>query len=140
MDEKRLQPLLQLAEQRVDVAVRQLQYCRQDSDAQQARLDELQRYLQEYESRAAQAAHWQMANNSAFLTRLRQAVAQQQEAVHKATRSLEDAVQSWSQQRRDQQRFEHLGSRARQRRQNQEDRIEQRELDEFASQRIGLSL
>ena len=140
MDEKRLQPLLQLAEQKVDVAVRQLQYYRQDSEAQQARLDELQRYLQEYESRGASAAHWQMANHSAFLSRLRLAVAQQQEAVNKATHSLDDAIQRWSQQRQDLQRFEHLGARARQRRQSQNDRVEQRELDEYASRRVGLSL
>lgn len=136
MDDKRLQPLLDLAGRRVDDAVAGLRRQRQDSAAQQARLSELQHYLTEYEARDAQPSHWQLSNHSAFLNRLRQAVVQQHDTVEQSRRAVTHAVSHWSEQRSQQRRYEVLSQRSRQQQRKLEDRREQRDADELSARRL----
>ncbi|HEX7385247.1 MAG TPA: flagellar export protein FliJ [Burkholderiaceae bacterium] len=133
MNEQRLQPLLALAQQRVDTAAGAVQRRRHESVNEQARLTELRGYLAEYETQEGQASRWQLANHSAFMTRLRQAIGQQSQTVERAEQAVDDAVQQWSAQRLDQRRFELLQTQARDAQQAARAHHEQGELDELAS-------
>ncbi|HEU0196011.1 MAG TPA: flagellar export protein FliJ [Nevskiaceae bacterium] len=133
MDEQRLQPLLALAGRRVDTAAGGVQRQRAESQTQQARLDELRDYLAEYENRAAQSSCWQLMNHAAFVARLRDAIKQQTRTVDQAQKAVDVAVADWTTQRLNQRRFEVLRDQAHGTRVAEQQRQEQRELDELAS-------
>lgn len=135
MNEQRLQPLLDLAGRRVDEAASGVQRRQVESVTEQARLDELRHYLADYEAQQARGSRWQLANQSAFIARLRQAVDQQEQAVDQARQSVSSAVAHWTSQRLDQRRYEFLQDRARSQRAALLARREQRDLDELASRR-----
>lgn len=137
MNETRLQPLLSLAGRRVDTAAGAVQQRRAESTTEQVRLTELRSYLADYEQRMAQPSSWQLANHAAFVTRLRQAVAQQTETVARAQQAVDQAVEHWTVQRLDRRRFEILSQQAREARATQQDKREQRALDDLAARTTG---
>lgn len=138
MDEQRLQPLLELAGQRVSQAAGGIQHRRTESMNEQARLDELRRYLHDYETQGAQPSRWQLANQSAFISRLRQAIDQQVQTVGRTEQAVREAVEQWSTERLDQRRYETLQTQARSRHTARLAKHEQRELDELAARQLSL--
>ncbi|TAM11519.1 MAG: flagellar export protein FliJ [Nevskiaceae bacterium] len=133
MNETRLQPLLSLAERRVDAAAGTVQQRRAESTTEQARLDELRSYLADYEQRMAQPSSWQLANHAAFISRLRQAVTQQEQTVARTQQAVDNAVGHWTEQRLDQRRFEILCQQAHDAHATRQNKREQHAQDDLAA-------
>lgn len=102
---KRLQPLQQLALEREQAAARALAQARAVASAREAKLEQLEGYLREYQHGQAVSGlvtdprSWQ--NRQAFLARLQAAVQQQQMAVKQAHAEEERAAGYWRERRQE---------------------------------------
>jgi flagellar FliJ protein len=81
----RLQPIQQLASNREDEAMRELAASQKQVSGQQLRLEELQRYINDYANAVPQAATPAlMLNRHAFLARLQEAERYQRQLVEQS--------------------------------------------------------
>lgn len=137
-----LQPLLDLASERMDEASRRLGELIAMETADKNKLRMLQDYRAEYEARFLEQARngigpdaWR--NYSAFIGRLDEAIAVQRESVQRAGRNTADGQQAWMAQRNKVKAFDTLAQRHHQTVLRQENRAEQKLSDEHAARRHG---
>lgn len=132
----RLQPLQQIASLREDQALRTLAGSQQQVVDQQARLQELQRYIEDYGNALPEnATPALLGNRHAFLARLREAEAFQRRALEQAQSRSEMERARYLLKRRDTGTLEQLAASYRAQERVHAERRTQKELDEIALRR-----
>jgi len=139
----RLQPVVQVAENREQMAAQALGNAQLGLAASEQRLNELKRYREEYVRRFHDAGAIGMGANKLedfrkFLANLSQAIDQQVRVVAQAARGVEDKRRHWLSSRSKTQILDTVVSRYQAEEQRQADRKEQRELDELVQQRFSI--
>jgi flagellar FliJ protein len=131
----RLQPLQLVADQREDEAMRAMAACQSLAAEHEARLSELQRYVQDYSNSASGAnTPALISNRHAFLAKLREAENFQKTLLEQAKERCEAERTRWLLKRRDVGVLEQLAASYRTQERQQIERIEQKDSDERASQ------
>ena len=131
---QRLQPIRHLAQNREDEAARRVAESQQALARQEAQLQEMERYLQEYGAASSDApvAPSLLANREAFLRQLAEALRWQAGAVEEARGRLALARDLWTGKHRDTDVLQQLIARSQRSELNEQERRLQREMDEFA--------
>ena len=136
-----LQPLLDLANSRMDDAARKLGELIASEQAVEDKLTLLQAYRKEYQDRFVEAARngigpdaWR--NFSAFLGKLDDAIAQQEKAVSVSRQRTEQGQQAWVDQRNKVKAFDTLSHRHQSVQARKEAKQEQRLTDEHAAKQF----
>ena len=137
---RRIDPLLNRAQETEDAAARVLAE-RQSTLAQhEAQLVELRRYAEEYgNSQMAATSPAQLANRRAFLDRLQSAVEQQSRAVDNSRQTVEIERGRLLLASRDKQVLEQLAASYRAQERQVDERRSQRELDDLGARRVRLA-
>ncbi len=138
---KRMKPVKRVAETREQAAAKKLGQSQQYLDAQHAKLEELRTYRDQYsESFKASSGQGLGANRlqdyRVFLTRLNEAIRQQEAIITQCVSQHEQTRQHWVQTRSHHQAIDKVVERYRSEEQKTRDRHEQKEQDE-RSQRPG---
>lgn len=136
-----LQPLLDLAGERLEAAQRRLQALEAERRQSAARLEELTGYLAEYRERLASrlAAGIDppgLRDYRSFLERLQLACEQQREDLRAREVAWEAAREAWLEQRRRRRAFEALEQRHRAAEARREARADQRAQDDYAQRLV----
>ena len=140
MNTKRIAPLHELASAREDEALQRLAERQGQLAAQEARLVELTRYLEDYQrDSGAQARVSRAANRPAFVARLREALACQDRVVAAARAACDAERAHWMAQQRDVKVLEQLARSYRKQEGARHERREQGAMDELASRRMMTS-
>ena len=134
--------LLEHANHRLEAAERLLRQLGRKEEAARKRLEEIQGYKQEYQSRMAGAGERGMAihmlrDYHAFLLKVDQAIAHQQGECDQARANWQAAHAKWLEQRQQVRAYEVLAQRHQHQEQRREDKREQRVTDETAAQKHG---
>ncbi|NML24886.1 flagellar export protein FliJ [Zoogloea dura] len=136
-----LQPLLDMANSRMDDAARKLGELIASDRAVEEKLELLVNYRQEYQARFIDAARngigpdaWR--NYSAFLLKLDEAIAHQQRVVSESKRRVEAGQQEWVDQRNRVKAFDTLSNRHQAQQARKEAKQEQRLTDEHAAKQF----
>jgi len=132
-----LQPLLDLANERVDAATQQLALLKQRWQIQEDKLKQLFAYQAEYRQRLADTLQQGVDMASvhefrAFLQKLELAIRQQGLEVQKAKFNWEECQHAWLEERRKLKTFDILRERHERGESQRENRLEQRDQDEYA--------
>ena len=134
---KRIDPLLQRAQDHQDEVARDLAKRQQALDTHQARLAELRRYAEEYaNAQLAATTAVQLMNRRAFLDRLDNAVAQQSQTVDRNREKVEAERARLLLASRDKQVLEQLAASYRAQEQRVAERRDQRELDDLGARLV----
>lgn len=136
LNSRRLQPLLEVADQREQQAAKKLADSEQNLKAAQDRLAELRGYLADYLAQPVPVSRSLIINRMQFINRLREAERYQQKAVEQARAQQQRQLQGWLDRRGDGARLAHLDSLCQQQESREESRREQKRMDEYAS-RLG---
>ncbi len=136
MSSARMQPLQQLAEVREDEAARRLIDQQRVLGEREQRLQELTRYLAEYDGLASAHNPRLLMNRQAFVERLREAVSMQTRLVEQARSHCEVQRAEWLLQHREVSTLDQLAECYRRRERRSEEQRGQRQLDEFALRRF----
>ncbi|MES0874093.1 flagellar export protein FliJ [Sinimarinibacterium thermocellulolyticum] len=136
MSSSRLRPLQRIAELREDEAAKRLLDQRRVLGERELRLQELTRYLAEYEGLASAQHPRLLMNRQAFIERLREAVALQAQLVEQARSQVEAQRAEWLLQHREVATLDRLADCYRRRERRIEEQRSQRQLDEFALARF----
>lgn len=134
---KRIQPIVELAENREMDAARKLGQARKLLERHQQRLTELVTYRQEYsrhfdQSRGGRMGVMKLNEYRMFLSRLDEAVRQQRELVEQAQRECDQSRQGWLQTRTRSQALDKVKDRYLGEERREAERIEQKITDEHA--------
>ena len=136
-----LQPLLDMANSRMDDAARKLGELIASDRAVEEKLELLINYRQEYQARFIDAARngigpdaWR--NYSAFLLKLDEAIAHQQRVASESNRRVEAGQQEWVDQRNRVKAFDTLSNRHQAQQARKEAKQEQRLTDEHAAKQF----
>ena len=136
-----LQPLLDLANNRMDEAARKLGELIASEHAVEEKLALLVDYRKEYHARFVEAVRngigpdaWR--NFSAFLGKLDDAIAQQEKAVSVSKQRTEQGQQAWVDQRNKVKAFDTLSHRHQSQQARKEAKQEQRLTDEHAAKQF----
>ncbi len=136
-----LQPLLDLANNRMDEAARKLGELIASEHAVEEKLALLVDYRKEYHARFVEAVRngigpdaWR--NFSAFLGKLDDAIAQQEKAVSASRQRTEQGQQAWVDQRNKVKAFDTLSHRHQSQQARKEAKQEQRLTDEHAAKQF----
>lgn len=136
-----LQPLLDLANNRMDEAARRLGELIASDRAVEEKLALLEEYRKEYQARFIETARngigpdaWR--NYSAFLARLDDAIAVQQRVASESRRRVEQGQQEWVDQRNKVKAFDTLSHRHQTQQARKEAKQEQRLTDEHAAKQF----
>ena len=136
-----LQPLLDLANNRMDEAARKLGELIASEHAVEEKLALLVEYRKEYHARFVEAVRngigpdaWR--NFSAFLGKLDDAIAQQEKAVSVSRQRTEQGQQAWVDQRNKVKAFDTLSHRHQSQQARKEAKQEQRLTDEHAAKQF----
>lgn len=141
MSEFPLQTLLELSQQRLDDAARQLGTLLASEHEGEQKLELLQRYRDEYHARFLQAAQRGMGpdewrNYQTFLGKLDDAIGQQKGMVALAKQKSAAGQQSFMDERTRVKAFDMLSQRHDAREQKAEAKREQRESDEYSAKKF----
>ncbi len=132
-----LQPLHDLANNRVEAATRQLAALRQQWQLQEDKLKQLHAYQAEYRQRLHHTLTQgvdmtRMRDFHVFLHKLDLAIRQQQVEIERARMRWENGQRAWMEERRKLKTYDVLKTRHQRKEAQREGRIEQREQDEHA--------
>lgn len=135
-----LQSILELMQERTDTAARQLARLIAAENDSRSRLEMLQQYRNEYVAKFTEAASaglspYEWANYQAFLGRLDEAVAQQTTFFENSQQHTLLGQNHWKAQRMKEKALDTLSQRHQQREQSKENRLDQKQMDEFAARR-----
>lgn len=133
---QRLKPLIDLADDRAEDAMRAFAEQQALLAAQEQRLHELRTYLADYEAAVAGSGVALMRNRHAFVARLREAEAMQQKLVEQARRACDTRRAQWLDSRRDLGVLDQLAGVYARREQHQHERRAQIAMDELSAQRF----
>ena len=133
-----LQTVIRVSEEREREATRLTVERRQQLESQEARMTELEDYRRQYLEQFHQAGSrglgvGQLNEYRIFLSRLDQALQQQQQMVSRCRQSFEESRQHWLIRRQERRAVEKLAERRREEALRLALRREQKENDEFAS-------
>jgi len=137
-----LQPLLDLMQTRADESTRQLGRLIAAEQSAKSRLQLLEQYREEYAQRYREAAGngltpMAMRNFQDFLARIDEAIAQQGKAVSDSERSTADGQSAWREQNKKLKAMDALSQRHDVRERYRENKLEQKEQDEFSTRHHG---
>lgn len=141
---KRMKPVQRVAESREQAAVQKLGQSQQYLDAQRTRLEELCTYRDQY-SASFQTSGGQGLNAGrlqdyrVFLSRLNEAIRQQEAIIAQCTSQHEQTRQQWVETRSHHQAIDKVIERYRSEEQKNRDRLEQQEQDERAQRPVNKS-
>lgn len=132
-----LQPLLNLAHQKNESATRKLGQLNQQQQAAQNKLDTLQQYRRDYQTRFQEATRNGMdqtglRNFQDFINRLDDAIAQQRQAVEQTSHSVDTGRTELKDAQRKMKSFDTLAQRHVEAERKLETKNEQRLQDEYA--------
>ncbi len=132
-----LQPLLDLANDRVDAATQRLALLKQRWQLQEDKLKQLFTFQAEYRQRLADTLQRGVEMGSvhefrAFLQKLELAIRQQKLEVQQAKFTWEECQHVWLEERRKLKTFDILKERHQRGETQRENRLEQRDQDEYA--------
>jgi len=134
---KRIDPLLKRAQEKEDTVARELADRQRLLDTHLSRLDELRRYADEYAgAQLAATSPAQLLNRRAFLDRLDNAVAQQQQTVQGNREKVEAERARLLLASRDKQVLEQLAASYRAQEMKVVERRNQREMDDLGARRV----
>ena len=133
-----LQPLLHLAKQKNDFAIKNLGKLNQQQNAAQTKLSTLQQFRKDYQEKFQEATKNGMAstdlrNFQDFIYRLDQAIRQQEGVIELATHSVNTGQAELNESQRKMQSFDTLALRHHQAEQIREAKLEQKIQDEHSS-------
>lgn len=136
-----LQPLLDLANTRMDEAARKLGELIASERGCQQKLEMLERYRTEYSERFVEATREgigpdALRNFSAFMARIDEAIAAQHQALQKSRQYTSQGQQVWMAQRSKVRAFDTLSQRHQDLQARAESRKEQRATDEHAARQF----
>ena len=137
---KRIRPVVEIAENRERDAARQLGVSRQSVAEQERRLEELLQYREEYNQRLTGEGSNRMGARKlqeyqVFLSRLNQAVEQQKLLLAKVKRECDEKSQHWAKHRTHAKVMNKVEERYLKQERHQEDKQDQKEMDEHALRR-----
>lgn len=130
--------LIELAQEAVDTAAKQMQQIAKERDAAQAQTNMLHEYRQDYALRLQQATSTGLSasnyhNFRRFIATLDDAISQQNKFVAQLDAKLTAGREQWLAEKRRLNSYEALQARERRQWQLQENRREQRASDEFSA-------
>ncbi|MEQ6886932.1 flagellar export protein FliJ [Salicola sp. Rm-C-2C1-2] len=141
---QRLQVVLEIEDRKEQAARERFQATQQALAEQQQRLEELERYHGEYQqqirdeaSGTTSAARLQAGQQ--FISQLVAAIGQQQQQVDRHRETMEQARQQWQQARERREGMARYIETCRQREAREDERQEQKMLDEASNQRFARS-
>lgn len=138
MTSSRLQPMLRLADTREQDALRRLAESQGQLGQQEAKLVELQQYLEDYLQRDHSGSIGLVMNHQAFVARLREAEQCQQRVVEQARRAYDTERAHWMAQRQDLGVLNQLDTSCRRREQHHHEKRAQLLMDEAAGLRYTM--
>jgi flagellar protein FliJ len=138
-----LQPLLHLARQRNDAAIRRLGMLNQNHQAAQGKLDMLQQYRRDYQQKLQHAEKnglelQDLRNFQDFIYRLDDAIAQQNTAVMQAQLALQQGRSELTETQRRMKSYDTLAQRHNDAEKKLSAKIEQQIQDEHSGRRIAI--
>ena len=137
MESRRIDPLLQRAQEQEDAIARALAERQRQLATQEFRLEELRRYAEEYaNSQLSSISAAQLANRRAFLDRIDSAVQQQVKNVDSSRASVDVERARLLLASRDKQVLEQLAASYRAQERQVVERRNQRELDDLGARRV----
>ena len=133
-----LHTLVDLSQNKVDEAARELQDLRNQRDAAQSQLEMLQTYRQDYAQRLLDAGQTGVTmanyhNFRRFIVTLDQAITQQNTVIQSLEEKMDQGRQAWYGHQQRLKAYETLIDRRLQTQQVQQQRMEQRSSDEIAA-------
>lgn len=139
-----LQPLLDLMQTRADESTRRLGQLIAAEQSAKSRLQLLEQYREEYAQRYREAAGngltpAAMRNFQEFMGRIDEAIAQQSKAVADSERSTADGQAAWREQNKKLKAIDTLSQRHDARERYRENKLGQKEQDEFVTRRHSQS-
>lgn len=139
---ERLQPVQRISESREKAAVRILGQAQQHLQQQKQQLIDLKNYRNEYAQHYMQSGQagfngQKLQQLQNFLANIDKAIEQQHSAIENAHWQCEQAKQHWQQARGRSQALDKVAERYLSDEQTQQNRAEQKESDEYASQSGG---
>jgi flagellar FliJ protein len=140
MQSRRIDPLLQRAQEHEDTAARDLAERQRALAVHESRLEELRGYAEEYaNAQIAATRPAELANRRAFLERIDQALAQQKQSVDNSRASVDIQRDRLLLASRDKQVLEQLAASYRAQEHQVVERRSQREMDELGARRVRLA-
>jgi flagellar FliJ protein len=136
-----LQPLLELMQTRSDEATRRLGQLIAAEHNEKNRLQMLQQYREDYNQRFIASSQQGLSplalrNFQDFLYRIDEAIAQQTEAVAASERHTAAGQNAWREQHRKLKAIDALAERHQEQERYRENRLDQKQQDEFASNKF----
>lgn len=140
-DAKRMQPVARIAEHRERSDARELGQARRRLADMQQKLQELQIYRDEYARRFEAMGNSglqapQLCDYRTFLSRLSEAIVQQETAIARAIKVIDEQRQNWIQSRSRAQALDKVVKRYQRQEQAVERRREQHECDEHTTRKV----
>lgn len=137
---ERLKPIHGLAQQREEVAAQALGRMQRELNNQTQKLTELMGYYQEYQVRFAEDAKHgmnvtQVQSYQTFISQLEVAIEEQKKIITRVTEACTSSKKEWHNERQKSQVLEKVVTRYQQHENKQENKQEQRLLDEFVNNR-----
>jgi len=138
---KRFKPVLRVAESRERTAAHQLGDSQRNAQAQEAKLEELRHYHQEYLDRFDKAARGgisaaQLREYQAFLAKLEMAIKEQESVVQSSLNVCTTHRDEWRQKYIRTQALDKVVQRCETKERHARDRKEQKETDDRNNQRV----
>lgn len=134
---KRMTVVLDLAQREQDLAAKSLEQHQQQLRQEQARLQELESYYQDYESKVGGVQTTlrasELANSRGFLGRLSEAQRQQRVQITQLEKHYDSAKQYWMECHLKQENLAKLIERYRQEEGIEQEKYEQKQIDELVS-------
>jgi len=132
-----LQPLHDLANDRLEVATRRLAQLKQRWQAEEDKLAQLQGFREEYRRRLGEAVSagldmTRMRDFHAFIAKIETAIRQQMTEIERSKAEWEQGQRVWLEERRKLKTYDVLKERHLRTERLRENRVEQREQDEHA--------
>ena len=140
-DAKRMQPVARIAEHHERYNARELGRARKRLMEMQQKLEELQSYREEYARRFENMGNGglrtpQICDYRAFLSRLSEAIVQQESAIARVVTEIDEQRQTWMQSRGRAQALDKVLERYQRQAQEVERRREQHECDEHVTRNV----
>lgn len=137
-----LQPLLELMQERADEKTRQLGQLIAAEQSAQSRLQLLEQYREEYVQKLRAAigeglTPLALRNYQDFIARIDEAIGQQAQAVTRSRQSTTAGQAEWREHNRRLKAIGTLSQRHEARERYRENRIEQKQMDEFTSRKYS---
>ncbi len=137
-----LQPLLEIMQNRTDEATRHLGRLIAAEQNARSRLEMLEQYRSEYADRlreniAQGITRQALGNYQDFLARIDEAISQQSRAVSQSEANTVLGQQHWREQHTKMKAIDTLSIRHQERQRKQEDKQEQKLLDEYSTRKFG---